>query len=165
MHLWKAPYWLCQYGLLHFRHFARLLRQRRHAGVGNALNSHQTDENDSFWGALFRYRSIRAFDALFRYRSIRAFDALFRYRSIRALAPAMCSFHCAHTPTQPGYCPLGNTPCPFLGWLRRQSDRSKVFVEFMHISHKYIHFVTNVLKYARFERCHRSFSLDVQGYT
>ena len=24
--------------------------------------------------------------------------ALFRYRSIRALAPAMCSFHCAHTP-------------------------------------------------------------------
>ena len=91
--------------------------------------------------------------------------ALFRYRSIRALAPAMCSFHCAHTPTQPGYCPLGNTPCPFLGWLRRQSDRSKVFVEFMHISHKYIHFVTNVLKYARFERCHRSFSLDVQGYT
>ncbi len=37
-----------------------------------------------FWGALFRYRSIRAFIALFRYRSIRAFIALFRYRSIRA---------------------------------------------------------------------------------
>ena len=37
-----------------------------------------------FWGALFRYRSIRAFVALFRYRSIRAFVALFRYRSIRA---------------------------------------------------------------------------------
>ena len=48
-----------------------------------------------FWGALFRYRSIRAFIALFRYRSIRAFVALlpaairafvalFRYRSIRA---------------------------------------------------------------------------------
>ena len=37
-----------------------------------------------FWGALFRYRSIRAFVALFRYRSIRAFIALFRYRSIRA---------------------------------------------------------------------------------
>ena len=29
--------------------------------------------------------------------------ALFRYRSIRALAPAMCSFHCAHTPPQVGY--------------------------------------------------------------
>ena len=37
-----------------------------------------------FWGALFRYRSIRAFVALFRYRSIRALGALFRYRSIRA---------------------------------------------------------------------------------
>ena len=37
-----------------------------------------------FWGALFRYRSRRAFIALFRYRSIRAFIALFRYRSIRA---------------------------------------------------------------------------------
>ena len=48
-----------------------------------------------FWGALFRYRSIRAFVALFRYRSIRAFVALFRYRSIRAFG---------------GYCPLGNTP-------------------------------------------------------
>ena len=91
--------------------------------------------------------------------------ALFRYRSIRALAPAMCSFHCAHTPTQPGYCPLGNTPCPFLGWLRRQSDRAKVSVEFAHISHKYIHFVTNVLKCARFGRYHRSFSVDDQGYT
>ena len=44
-----------------------------------------------FWGALFRYRSIRAFIALFRYRSIRAFVALFRYRSIRALATPMCS--------------------------------------------------------------------------
>ena len=118
-----------------------------------SLNSHQTDENASLEGALFRYRSIRAF------------DALFRYRSIRALAPAMCSFHCAHTPTQPGYCPLGNTPCPFLGWLRRQSDRAKVSVEFAHISHKYIHFVTNVLKCARFGRYHRSFSVDDQGYT
>ena len=29
--------------------------------------------------------------------------ALFGYRSIRALAPAMCSFHCAHTPPQVGY--------------------------------------------------------------
>ena len=106
-----------------------------------SLNSHQTDENASLEGALFRYRSIRA------------------------LAPAMCSFHCAHTPTQPGYCPLGNTPCPFLGWLRRQSDRSKVSVEFAHISHKYIHFVTNVLKCARFGRYHRSFSVDDQGYT
>ena len=106
-----------------------------------SLNSHQIDENASLEGALFRYRSIRA------------------------LAPAMCSFHCAHTPTQPGYCPLGNTPCPFLGWLRRQSDRAKVSVEFAHISHKYIHFVTNVLKCARFGRYHRSFSVDDQGYT
>ena len=40
-----------------------------------------------FQGALFRYRSIRAFGALFRpLGSIRAFGALFRYRSIRAFA-------------------------------------------------------------------------------
>ncbi len=44
-----------------------------------------------FWGALFRYRSIRAFIALFRYRSIRAFVALFRYRSIRALGARGCT--------------------------------------------------------------------------
>ena len=44
-----------------------------------------------FWGALFRYRSIRAFVALFRYRSIRAFVALFRYRSIRALGARGCT--------------------------------------------------------------------------
>ena len=29
MILFGAPYWLCQYGLLHFRHFARLLRRGR----------------------------------------------------------------------------------------------------------------------------------------
>ena len=55
-----APYWLCQYGLLHFRHFARLLRQRCHAGVGNELNSHQTDEDASLGGARIGFANTGA---------------------------------------------------------------------------------------------------------
>ena len=67
-----APYWLCQYGLLkpyfahaqygllHFRHFARLLRQRCHAGVGNELNSHQTDEDASLEGARIGFANTGA---------------------------------------------------------------------------------------------------------
>ena len=43
-----------------------------------------------FWGALFRYRSIRAFVALLP-AAIRAFVALFRYRSIRALGARGCT--------------------------------------------------------------------------
>ena len=43
-----------------------------------------------FWGALFRYRSIRAFVALFRYRSIRAFIALLP-AAIRALGARGCT--------------------------------------------------------------------------
>ena len=54
-----------------------------------------------FWGALFRYRSIRAFVALLPAAirafvallpaAIRAFVALFRYRSIRALGARGCT--------------------------------------------------------------------------
>ena len=52
-----------------------------------SLNSHQTDENASLEGALFRLLgSIRAFGALFRYRSIRAFCRAMCSRALRAYA-------------------------------------------------------------------------------
>ena len=78
MHLWEAPYWLCQYGLLkpYFAH--------AQYGLLAVLCAH------------FVARIRTAFGALLAL-PIRAFEALFRSRSIRAFGRAMCSLRCAHT--------------------------------------------------------------------